>query len=163
MRISKEGITFNYNNDEITWLWWWVRSTTSALKSFKYRSLVYDIPFSSIADYWRQVGALENEDMKRTVSKIQGFSTRSVIRDWARMNLRRGFWVVMSDINVESKPASFWRTIPEQLRKEMTNDFVILRCKNDIEMNHLCETLDPSFCFAIGIDNGYIANTNNPI
>lgn len=153
MKISKQGITFNYNNDEITWLWWWKRTNSNC----PYFSLVYNYWFLNFRQYWLKVGGSERN---LPTSKIQGYSMENLISSWIKFNCRTGCYVLLYDINVESKPASFWRTIPDRDKTQLLADVVLLRCKDWDEIQRLCDSITTNFATAAGIKDGHIVYWN---
>lgn len=151
MRISKKGITFNYNNDEITWVWWWARI------AYPFYSMIYDLKFFSFKEYWQHIGRM---DKPLGLAKIKGYSLQSLVYSWAKLNCRVGHYVLLFDINVEAKPASFWRSIPDRDKKELLEDLVVLKCKDEAEIESLCNSISRDFATAIGIQDGYVVYWN---
>lgn len=152
MRISKKGITFNYNNDEITWIWWWARQYSLA-----FYSLIYAFSFKSFKEYWQHVG---RHDKPLGVAKIKGYSLQALVYAWARLHCRSGHYVLLFDINVEAKPATFWRSIPDRDKKELLQDLVVLNCKDENEIQSLCDSISRDFATAIGIRDGHVVYWN---
>lgn len=150
IRLHKEGITFSYNNDEITWFWWWTRFRT-------YYSLIYDFHFNTIKDYWIHVGSVEKPV---PMTKIRGFSLLDPLKAWIKYHFRVGYYVILFDINVEAKPASFWRSIPDRDKKLFNSELVVLTCKDAKEMTTLCDSVDKNFAAAMGIVNGEVVYNN---
>lgn len=146
MRISKKGITFNYNNDEITWIWWWARATRCV-----FFSLIYDRHFPSLKYYWMHVGLAEKP---MPLTKIRGFSLEAILRAWIKVNLRIGYYVVLYNINVQSKPTSFWRSIPDKDKTQLLSDIVLLKCKDSDEVVSLCDSISTDFASALGVQDG---------
>jgi hypothetical protein len=152
MRFTKDGITFNYNDDEITWFWWWRREVLDVYGA--YYSLIYDLYFYTFREYWIHVGAIGE---KPTPSqKVTSFGWEEVLRSWARQTLRTGFYVVLYDINIESKPASFWRSVPDRDKIQFTKDLVALRCKSHIQAIELCDSIRTDFAIAIVVADGRV-------
>lgn len=151
MRISKKGITFNYNNDEITWLWWWARI------SYPFRSLIYDLGFYSFKEYWQHVGRTERP---LSISKIRGYPMADMIDAWIKLHCRTGIYVVLYDINVEAKPATFWRSIPDKDKTQLLSDVVVLKCKDTDEMKSLCDSISKDFAQAYGTSDGCVVYWN---
>ena len=146
IRINKKGITFDYNNDHLTWLWWWNR-----FPGIKYESLIYEAGFLSLKQYWMYAGSV---DRPLPVSKLKGYSVEEMINAWIKLYCRIGLYVVLYDINPEAKPATFWRTIPDKDKKQLLNDVVILSCKDWDQMVSLCDAIEPEFATATGIQDG---------
>lgn len=156
MKVTAEGIDFNYNNDVVTWLWPWNRSYKR-----KFQSLIYDTEFKSLKDYWIHVGQQDRPDSyKRVKGKVSGFPLKEAIEDWIKFNLRTGCHVVLWDINLDAKPASFWRTIPEHLRIQFTSDIVVLSCKDHQEASNLCTVIETSFANACAVSGGDVIGWN---
>lgn len=146
MRISKKGITFNYNNDEITWFWWWVRDYTA------FFSLIYNFHFDSFKEYWQKVGST---DRPLPISKLKGYTVETMIEAWVRQYCRVGTYLVLYDINVEAKPASFWRTIPDKDKTQLLSDIVVLECKDVVQASRLITAIPDDFAKAMLVRDGY--------
>ena len=149
MKISKQGITFEYNNDEITWSWWWTRTS-----NWPFFSLIYNYHFKSFKQYWVHVGSVKEKPMG--LVKLRGVSMETLIRAWVKFACRDGFYVVLYDINVDAKPASFWRSIPDKDKKQLLEDAVVLRCKDAEEAKQLCDSIEDNFAQALAVSDGYV-------
>jgi hypothetical protein len=157
IRISKRGITFDYNNDELTWFWWWVRTYLSG----KYESLIYSTPntcFNSLKDYWIYVGSKLDFEYTQ-VAKIAGFDYGTVITSWIKAKLRSGYYVVLYEINMAGKSPSFWRAVPDRLKQEMLKDVVVLKCKDETEALNICHSISSDFAYSICVTNGQVVHT----
>lgn len=153
IRFSKEGITFDYNNDEITWLWWWIRRHGGKLVS-----LVYAAAFSSFKEYWIHVGSVEKP---MPVAKIRGFEIKDLISTWVWRKFRNGHFVILWDLNLDAKPATFWRSIPDRDKKILSSEVVVLACKGYDEMRMLCDSIDENFALALGTCDGHVVYSND--
>lgn len=147
IRLSKKGITFDYNNDEITWFWWWAREFAA------FSSFIYNLNFNRFNEYWQHVGRATNH---LPVSKIQGFDIEDLIAAWVKLKYRTGNYVILYNINVEAKPATFWRSIPDRLKTELLSDIVILNGNSGKSAGDLVGAIPKSFATAVMVCDGQI-------
>jgi hypothetical protein len=153
MKITKEGITFTYNDDDFTWIWWWERTY-----SYKFRSAIYGLHFSSLKSYWMHVGRQNDHPMIK--HKIEGFNYQSLIETWVKRYFSTGCYLVLDNVNLDAKPASFWRTVPEDLRIQFNEDVIVLKCKDYSELKSLCESIELNFANASGFSDGDLVSYN---
>ena len=128
LSISREGITFSYNNDLILWqCWFWLRSSTRAEAPFY--SYGFGFSFKHFRDYWLRLG--EDRLQARTlVSKVRGVSYGEVLKSWARISLRSGIFVVLYDTSLDLTPRSLVILVPAPRLKELYSDVVVLNCES---------------------------------
>lgn len=157
MKFHQLGISFKYHGDEITRYWPWIKKS---LKS-TYHSALFSRDFNSFNEYWRLVGE-ETTLIKLTTSvgKMQGFSLSRVAAEWASRIWVNEYLVIMCDVDPGSKGPSFWFRLSPTQRTSLLEDVVVLRCKDETEMETLIDSISPSFSTAYGCLNGQVLCDN---
>lgn len=153
IKLTRRGIMFSYHGDVLTLAWFWNNADQ------RYRSEAYKKDFHSLADYWKNVGILQ-ETCSRQSSKVSGFSLEEIIQTWVRVTFPGGDIVVMYDMDVSKKPTDFWRSVPILKAKEMVQDVVAFQCKDAGQAIDLCDSTDPTFAKAIRFHQGYRMSSN---
>lgn len=154
MKINKQGITFKYRGDDLTWIWWWNRTN-----GFKYDSATYQKHFESIPNYLIYTGQ-QTIPFSPSNEKLKGLNYQELIEQWAYYELKFGFNVVLFDIVLQAKPASYWNALGLSDRSKFLQDIVILNCKSIKEVIEICDSIDINFARAIGVNCGNIIYRN---
>lgn len=68
--------------------------------------------------------------------------------------------VFLYDINYESKPPVFWRTLGYHTAVKFQEDVVILNCKTKEEAEGIANTIDRSFARAVAFSNSELVADN---
>lgn len=89
--------------------------------------------------------------------KIMGFDIPELIKAWAKIHCRVGDYLVLYDVNIDGKPAQFWRSIPDRDKKELLSDVVIVKCKSSKEAMDMCKLIEPDFAQALTISDGRVS------
>lgn len=147
-KITMEGISFGCREDTLTWLWPWNRDYEAQIFHSKLHGY-----FSSKEDHWFHLGYTA-ASQTTSPEKVKGYPSRTILLDWARTNLRFGYFVILHDIDVQSKSKGFWNKIPEKDRLEFGQDIVVLTCKDLKEVHTLCNSISTDFALAEGMANG---------
>lgn len=152
MQAKSEGIWFNYYGDHVKWIWWWNR-----LGDFKLYSSKLDKDFKSFNDYWKFVGAFEESTRKY---RVQSFDESTIVGAWVKTQFLHENIVVLTDINVSAKDASFWLKLPQHYRPHFLGDFVVLMCGDKNEIFRLCDSISRDFAEASGYSGGQLIYWN---
>ncbi len=148
VKFTRKGLSFRYHRDTIIWLWPWSRK----LPHHVFYSELHGY-FPSLAEHWFHMGYV-SASITPNLEKVKGYPARTILLDWAKSNLRFGYFVVLHDIDVQSKSQSFWNKIPEKDRLEFGQDIVVLTCKDLKEVYTLCNSMSTDFALAEGMANG---------
>lgn len=89
-----------------------------------------------------------------SIPRVEGFTFEGIISEWAKHNLRHGFFVILYDINPETKPSTFWRSLPYREAVHFSKDIVVLKTKDYTEAKRLCYSIPKNFAKAIVIKKG---------
>lgn len=160
MKITKAGIWFDYEGDELLWLWWWKRGRLPNGKTGKYVSLLCDGVFESLKEYWIFWGEYAQACRQ---DKVYGYTEAEVFNDWASWSFMRNIVVVLKNINYELKPNYFWASIAPRQRKELKKDVVVLFFNHYDEAKRIFDSIHAEFADAYLYKNGKIQATNNEI
>ena len=117
MRINKQGISFSYYGDTLTWLW-----------GKGYSSALYEGIFSDRNHYWQHIGAVE--ERSRTKGNLVGASWHNIITFWVKSRFLYETVVVVWDIQYNTKDKAFWRSLPRKSVEAFLEDVVVFRCKD---------------------------------
>lgn len=154
MRLSKEGISYKYYGDVLTWFWPLTRK-----KGRKYRSLSTNCYFKSKAEYWKYVGILEF-CTRHPSSKIEAFSWSEVLVIWVRYTFPGQHLVVLTNLNASAKGLSFWSKLPKETINNLLQDVVVLTCKDKNSMFKALDSVPNDFADAFGFSDGELVDTN---
>lgn len=156
--FNSSGVFFKYHGDVVQWMWPWARNKYSA----PYHSSFLTRDFNNFRDYWllygedRALVKLSNGD-----GRLHGFDLMlEIIPQWLSRIWPNEFVICLSNVNTEVKGPKFWSMLREDQRYEFLKDIVILRCKDNSEMETLLESIDIGFASAIGVFNGEILGSN---
>jgi hypothetical protein len=156
--FDRSGLFFKYHGDVIQWRWPWARSVNRST----YHSALLNRDFNSFKDYWTSYG----EDrallkLGKSYSRMQGFDLHEeVLPQWAARTWPNEHVICLVDIDIQAKGPKFWSMLTPAQRSELYKDVVVLRCKDKTEMQHLVESISPSFARAYAVVNGDIIDTN---
>lgn len=152
MKLTNKGIEFSYENrDTITYLWPWKRPPNR-----KWYSSRFNCYFQSLATY---VASL-NDHSARITESVSSLSLEQVLKYYLSHDLVDGNYVLLYDINLESKPSAFWETLGEKA-KHFSNDLVILKAESEDQAITLLCSISREFARAIAATNGEIIGTND--
>lgn len=153
-KINREGIWFSYYGDHVLWRWWWKRENQGV-----YWSEMHQVNFQFKRNYWKHVGALEENTRKH---RVRSFDELTVLEGWAKYSFPNDYVVILKDINVSAKEASFWLKLPQHYRPHFLGDYVVLTCENSMEVHRLCDKIDYDFALAYGFAYGELIDNNEP-
>jgi hypothetical protein len=85
-----------------------------------------------------------------------------MVAAWVKLHCRTGIYVILYDINVEAKPATFWRSIPDKDKTQLLSDVVVLKCKDTNEAKALCDSISKDFAESYAIQDGSAFYWNYP-
>lgn len=151
MRISKAGISFNYHNDEVTWLWPWKR------EGFKFHSSLYDRFFADLNHYWMYVGILSEAFRKE---KVVGYSEEEILLQWAAKEFVHHTVIVLRHVNVEMKSTTFWKSVDIFAKKQLVKDVVVLFFSTPKEAQNVLHSIAPEFAEAYMFVSGKLFDSN---
>lgn len=129
MRINKQGISFSYYGDVLTWLW-----------GQGYTSALYEGVFTNRNHYWQHIGALE--ERSRAGGNVLGISLGEVITSWVKTRFAYEVVVVLWDIDYAAKDQVFWKTLPAKTVKAFCEDIVVFRCKDASQADNIRESVE---------------------
>lgn len=152
MKLSKQGIWFDYHGDRLLWKWWWKRTNNSI-----YYSKVLARDYVSLNEYWKEVGIFEEAARKH---KVKGYSIKEVLYQWVEHAFRNDIVIVLTDINVEMKSTNFWRSIPVIERRELLKDFPVLFFPDIHKARSVLTSLNEDFATAYLFDRGKLVGVN---
>lgn len=158
MKLNCLGVVFKYHGDEITRYWPWVKKR---LQSTYHSSLLYR-DFNSFKEYWKIVGEdTQITKVSTSSDKMIGFSFRETLAHWSAKMFPNEHLVILIEPDPRRKGPAFWSRLSPTQRIHMMNDVVVLRCKDETEMNSLLWSIDPQFSDAMAILNGDVINSND--
>jgi hypothetical protein len=156
MKITKLGIHFTQKNgDVLVRIWPWARDTSGL---YKYYSIVHDRYFTSKRGYKE---FLSTTEMVHRAPKVKGYLFEDLLLAWVKINFSGQRVVVLTDIDVNAKSASFWDKVPHYNRQAFQDDIVVLHCDTDDNLLDLTDSIDNSFAVAYGFKNGNLVTWNN--
>lgn len=159
MKIDKNGITFNYHGDELTWLWWWKRLQPGLFpKRYKYYSHVFDDSFKDLASYWLYVGAW-NEACRK--DRIVGYSDKEIFLSWCRYTFRHNSVLVFRNVNVEMRSTKFWKSLDPISRKQLLQDIPVLFFRDGLKPMEVAHSIEPEFAEVYFFYHGQLMWSNN--
>jgi hypothetical protein len=160
MKITRDGVWFNYHGDEVLWLWWWKREALPNGKKGKYVSALSEGYFESLADYWMFWGGYSEACRQ---DKVYGYSDNQIFQEWAAMAFRHNIVVILKNINYELKPAYFWSAIPPRQVKELKKDVVVLFFNRMEDAKKIFTSIHAEFAEAYLYKYGTLENSNNEV
>lgn len=152
MQVNWEGIWFNYYGDQMMWRWWWNR-----IKGYSLYSTIHDRAFKSKLEYWKFVGAIEESTRKY---RVRSYDHEAILVDWVGLKFPSDHIVILHDINVSAKEASFWLKLPQHYRPHFLGDYVVLTCGSGNEVFRLCDSIPRVFAQAFGFSGGKLVYWN---
>jgi hypothetical protein len=154
MKLTENGIVYEYHGDTITRRWPWRDRHGS-----KYFSQQYSMYFNSFNTYWRHVGIAESAFVKSD-SKLEGFSYAEVLGQWVRVQYPHESVVVLKDINAQERGISFWAKIPKEKIEHIQKDVIVLRCGSKEKACEIVDSIEPAFAEAFAFAGGILINYN---
>lgn len=153
IQFSKFGLSYDYYGDKLTRKWPWRKEPT-------YFSDRFGKSFNTIPEYWEY---LNNIDKMTSKNRVLSFSDYEAVYAWVSARMPRDIVVVLARINLEAKPAKFWREIPEKTAIKFWNDFVVLVCRDALEARDLINSTPESFADAYMFIQGSLTTTNKRV
>lgn len=92
--------------------------------------------------------------------KLYGFSVLDLIQYWSSRLWMNQYVVVLLDVDLGAKGPEFWSRLTKDQKTSLSNDVVVLRCKDKTELMHLTDSIDPTFALAYGLLNGTLLVSN---
>ena len=153
MKISRQGIEFEYHGDQLLWVWPWRR-----IKDQKYISHIFESDFKSLAEYWEWVGSWNEGCRKR---KVVGYTEEDIFLDWAKKTFRFSTVIIMKNINVELKSTLFWRSLHVESRTQLLKDCPVLFFYDVKDADKVFNSIAPEFAQAFLFHKGELIKNNN--
>lgn len=153
MKINRNGISFNYYNDELLWLWPWKRTNDK-----KFVSSLFILEYRSLREYWQHIGAW-NEACRK--EKIVGYSEDELLHFWVKTKFSHNTVIVLRNVNVELKNTIFWKSVDVFARKQLLKDVVLLFFYYKEEARKVFQSIAPEFAEALLFDKGELIALNN--
>lgn len=160
MKLGKRGIWFNYNGDELLWLWWWNRHKLPNGKKAKYESLLCESSFEDLQEYWMFWGEYAQACRQ---DKVYGYSEDEVFQSWAQLSWIRNIVVILRHINYELKPGYFWASIGHRQRAQLKKDVAVLFFNRPEDAEKVFNSIQPEFAEAYYYKYGKLMATNNEV
>ena len=159
MKINREGIFFKYRGVEIKYNWPILRTY---FYQPKYVVTNGDKPFNNL---WSLKSYIDNPNTSASLAhkdKVKGVFYEDLIKMIGQTICMDCHCIILTDLNVNSKPASFWENVPRHYRKEFLKDVIFIQCESRKEMDRLMFSLPIDFCHAISFSNGKVIHDNKP-
>ena len=151
MKIDKKGIWFKYMGDNICLMWPWNPQPNT------YYSEKLHCTFSSRSEYTRYMGSAVGMKERNVI----GLSYQEAIQSWVESNFSGEYVIVLTEIDLTKKPSVFWENIPYIKKIAFTNEIVVLRCKDQGQMDRIIDSIEPGFAVAWGFKNGQLVRLND--
>lgn len=154
IKISREGISFNYCGDTLLRRWPWASGD-------RYSSSIHACDFNSLRDYWWHVGALEAKLAKEDSDKsVVGVRMYEILADYCKFKYLHSSVVVLYDIDCSQKSSAFWSKLPTKRAVAFAKDVVVLVCKDREQMISVMENIPVVFATAIAVESGVLVDCN---
>ncbi|HET8689121.1 MAG TPA: hypothetical protein VFM18_21125 [Methanosarcina sp.] len=155
-QLSRQGISFNYFGDTITYSWPWARSGRR-----RFSSSLHARDFNHFREYWQVVGACSaNLRLGTDGAKVVGLGMHEVLAQYVKYKYPGEYIVALCDINPAAKDSSFWRKIPAQYAEQLLKDVAIFRCKSRDQMLDISLGTSTDFAVAYSFENGILVDSN---
>lgn len=156
-RLTKQGFSFSYKRDVLTYRWPWARGYFEWAKTSFTSELVQD--FNGFADYWLkrgQIGALlKNQD------KVTCFSYRAVLADWTRRTYPDSYVLALVNINSSVRINEFWCKLPKGTGAMLAqSDVAIFKASDRTEALNLSASIPPDLADSYLFVNGELLDSN---
>lgn len=148
-KLSREGISISYKGDTLTYSW--IPFFWGEVHS-KYTGLTY----AEFKYYKKHISDIEKQGFK----KLLGFDYLDIISQWISLKFPVDHIIILLNINVEAKNVQFWAKIPQTEIGHFLKDTVVLRCKDESEMERLVSNIPPNFAEAYGYSCGNLITYN---
>lgn len=148
--IDTRGIRYNYMGDRIWLMWFWAPLPN------RYYSEKLHCTFSSLKEYKKYMGSAVGLKHRNVI----GISYKELITAWVEDNFKGEYVVVLTEIDLNKKPSVFWENIPYIKKMAFTNEVVILRCKDQAQMEQIIDSTEQSFAIAWGFKSGQLVHLN---
>jgi hypothetical protein len=97
---------------------------------------------------------IRNRGLPVDYCRAQGYA----ISDLILFYMSQRFWdrclVVLTNINVSTKPSDYWRALPRDVAIQFNEDVVVLFCRSQDEVKRIVETTGTDFAEATGMIYG---------
>lgn len=161
MKFSREGINFKFHEFSITYRWPILQTYFFQTRFFiKELSFESDSIFECFAEILRPNKPLKDNGDFLPHKKVQGFNFEDMLIQYGRLYFSSSIGLVIFDIDVSSKPNSFWKVIPNENKKEFLKDAIFLTCSSKKEMERISDSIPNNFGTIIKFLNGNVINEN---
>jgi hypothetical protein len=152
-RITNLFFKFFYKGDTIYYYWPWIRHIHLAGK-------YYSVYLSEFFSFFYNYNILRDNTTEFLNDKIRGLNITSILEEWVLLKYPHEVLVILIDIDVSTKPMSFWATIPYAKEVLFTKEVIILKCKDRRQMEQIVDSTSITFATAIGYVAGKVACVN---
>lgn len=155
IKLSLEGITFNYYGDRLLVRWPWVAGD-------RYSSSIHACDFNSLRHYWFIVGSLEAKLLENPLSGKNVVGTRfyELFAEYCRFKYSNQCVVVLYDIDASKKDSAFWSRLPTKNAMAFAKDAVFLVCKDRPQMLSITYNTPTEFATALAVESGVLVDCN---
>lgn len=155
-KINKQGVSFPYAGDVITWVWPWKGLQGQP----RYKSSLYRKEFNTFREYWKMCGRAELEFAQSSDQKLLGFSFYEVLGDWSKDAYPSSFVLILKDVDPSRKGPTFWSRLSDTQIRAFNKDIVVMRCKDKMQAAEMLESIPRDFAEAYILKNGLLIDTN---
>jgi hypothetical protein len=92
-----------------------------------------------------------------------GFNYLDIISQWIKIRFSNEVVVVLTNINADKKPSSFWSNIPYTKKVVFTTDVVVLICKDVGQAKSIVDSVNLDFAEATCYRDGQLTYWNSDI
>lgn len=156
IKLTIDGVVFSYFGDQLTWIWPWRRGGQAAYRS----SLLYPNTFKTLRDYWVYMGGIHTS--LRT-NRLDGFSGISLAQAKAKRESAYGPVLLISDLDPESKPSSFWKKLGPDKAGKLNQEFCLLFPDSLDEANNILANMPLEFASVELYDRGEKLRDNTSV